>query len=115
MYSATKEASMAPPGASDKLALVQSGNGLPEEENEVGDDQLATPQKNMNKKKLKAQNGEVIDTLETDTVEEDGGLVDSTPTNQEMDIGNELQTTEGGAFSSSLGSAGSSEESVRAQ
>jgi hypothetical protein len=84
-------------------------------ENEVGDDQLATPQKNMNKKKLKAQNGEAIDTLETDTVEEDDGMVNSAPTIQEMDIGNELQTTEGGAFSSSSGSAGSSEESVRAQ
>jgi hypothetical protein len=112
---ATLEASVDPPGASKKLALVQNGNGLPKEEIEIRDDRLATPQKNMNKKKLKAQNGEAIDTRETDTVEEDERMVDSAHTNQEMDIGNELQTTEGGAFSSSSGSAGSKEGSVRAQ
>jgi hypothetical protein len=112
---ATQEASMVPHSACDKLALVQSGFGLPEEEIEDDDDRLETPQKNMNKKKLKAQNGEAIDSRETDTVEDDEGMEEIAHTNQEMDIGNEVQKTEGGAFSSSSGSAGPNEGSVRAQ
>ena len=84
--------------------------------NGCNDDPLATPQKNANKKKLKAQNGEAIDSLETGVNGSDvDGIEPAVDPDHVMEYDSTLQTLVGGANSSSLGSAGFQEESVRAQ
>ena len=76
------DAGTLPLEASDKLAIVSSTIDQLEKEVIPGDDQFATPQKNMNKKKLKAQNGEAIDTNESDVGAHDNGSVEGVDTSQ---------------------------------
>ena len=69
---------------------------------------LSTPQKSMNKKKLKVNSGAAVDTVEGGTSMESLG-------EKKEDLNRELLSTKDGAVSPSPGSADPSVGSVRAQ
>ena len=108
------------PPLSEDLNMVPSDNVLTVVERVVqsepvgGLDTLGTPQKNANKKKLKANNGVVVDTKEVESPNEvDDGLGRGSDEESEKIVDGNF--SKAGAVSPSPGSAGSNVGSVRQQ